>query len=157
MCTSELETPTGAFPRNAQRHNGETTPRAHFLSFLSRNINALPQCQIRRLQGLVLEARLEQPRSTRYVCQQKNGNELEDRILYATSIGHVHLYELQTEYSSMVSANKERWAVLGFRDYDEEQVREEQDRAEQEVFDETHYSFVTCNMRFGEDVTWRIA
>lgn len=84
-------------------------------------------------------------------------NEHKDKTLYTTLIGQVHMYELRTEYSTVVChVNKENWGNLGFPNFCEEKVRQEQDRVEQEVFDERCYSFVNCRKRFTKDVTWCI-
>jgi hypothetical protein len=80
---------------------------------------------------------------------------LKNEVLYGSLIGQVHMYELRTEYSSIVSGvNKEKWGQLGFPMLDEEKVRQAQDRVEGEVFDPDSYSVVNCSMRLPEGVTW---
>lgn len=83
--------------------------------------------------------------------------ELKDRVLYATLIGQVHMYEIQTSHSSTVSGfNRELWGQLGLPMLDEEEVSREQERMENEIFDDRHYSRVNCVHRFDDDVTWCI-
>ena len=83
--------------------------------------------------------------------------EFEDKVLYGTMIGQVHMYELRTEYTSMISGvNKELWGELCFPQLDEEKVRLEQERVEHEVFDEINYSRVNCVRRLSEEATWCI-
>lgn len=84
-------------------------------------------------------------------------NELADGVVYATYIGQVQMYELQTSYTSIViGLNKELWGQLGNPMLDENKVRQEQERVEREIFDEEHYSRVTCVQRFSKDMTWCI-
>ncbi|KAL9615735.1 MAG: hypothetical protein Q9160_009301 [Pyrenula sp. 1 TL-2023] len=84
-------------------------------------------------------------------------NGLRDQVLYTTLIGQVHLYELCTSHSSIISnLNQELWRAPGNTMLDENQVRREQDRTEHEAFNEEHCSKVNCVQRFAEDVTWCI-
>lgn len=98
------------------------------------------------------------------ICSKRGGGygvmvsiqDFNKKELYGTLIGQVHMYELRTEFSSIVSANKEIWGQVGFPMRDEEKVREEQDRVEREVFDDQHYSFVNCVTRIPDAITWYV-
>ena len=83
-------------------------------------------------------------------------DEVKEQVLYGTIIGQVQMYELRTEYTSVVNFNKELWGQAGLPAHDERKVQQEQERVEREVFDERFYSIVNCDMRFAEDVNWCI-
>ena len=82
-------------------------------------------------------------------------NELKDKVLYTTFVGQVHMYEIRTSHTLLVSGlNQERWGSPGVPTFDKEKVQQEQERIEREIFDERYYSRVNCDMRFADDVTW---
>ena len=84
-------------------------------------------------------------------------DELEDKVLYATYIGSVKMYELRMSHSFILEGlNIEDWGQVGVPMHDENKVRQEQERVEGEIFNEGHYSRVTCVQRFADDVTWCI-
>ncbi|KIV82623.1 hypothetical protein PV11_04721 [Exophiala sideris] len=71
------------------------------------------------------------------------------QVFYGKLIGQVHIYEIQTSHSTVISGlNKEFWGQLGIPMLDEDEVRREQERRERAIFDPRYYSYVECRTRF---------
>ena len=85
-------------------------------------------------------------------------NEARDGVLYATYIGKVHIFRLE-KMSSIpyrVRMTEEFWGQVGSPTQNENHLRQMLELVEGEIFDEEHYSLVTCVQEVGDDLTWCI-